>query len=295
MKTNIVIKFAVEGIHDWPGIVENLQLVERVGFLQFPHRHTFTFKAIKSVSHDDRDIEIIDLKRGMIHFLHNQYGKAPSEKIEGYTSHCDFGSMSCEMIAKQMVKMFDLQSCEVLEDNENGAVVENLKPAGLKTLQEYLVDPTRKGKGSNIVFICGPLCSGKSFTAKAMSNHIRSEKDNVPVIEVEISDIVKSIKKATERKDLQGFPELDEQIVKEIDRVADVNITSAIVVSGARQTSILQAFPLASAIWIEVPDIIRKSRYGDSDKDQRQDFETANRRDEELGLTELKQYIFTKI
>jgi hypothetical protein len=31
--------------------------------------------------------------------------------------------MSCEMIAKELLKEYDLEKCSVFEDNENGSVV----------------------------------------------------------------------------------------------------------------------------------------------------------------------------
>jgi hypothetical protein len=33
------------------------------------------------------------------------------------------GAKSCEMLAVELIEKFDLSSCEVNEDNENGAVV----------------------------------------------------------------------------------------------------------------------------------------------------------------------------
>jgi hypothetical protein len=35
----------------------------------------------------------------------------------------DLGSMSCEMLAEELARYFDLSYCSVLEDNENGAEV----------------------------------------------------------------------------------------------------------------------------------------------------------------------------
>ena len=36
---------------------------------------------------------------------------------------CDFGSQSCEMLASEIYKEFELCYCAVYEDNENGAEV----------------------------------------------------------------------------------------------------------------------------------------------------------------------------
>ena len=50
------------------------------------------------------------LKRQANQFLEDMYPKT-------------FGDMSCEMIAKELLKVFELNYCSVLEDNENGAEV----------------------------------------------------------------------------------------------------------------------------------------------------------------------------
>lgn len=106
-KTTIVVKFAVEGIHRWANCP-----FEDVGFLRHDHRHLFYITAEKKVSHDDRDIEIIMLKRTLSAYLRVKYGQV-----------CQFKEMSCEMIARELFEVHNLESCEVLEDNENGAKI----------------------------------------------------------------------------------------------------------------------------------------------------------------------------
>jgi len=302
MKTEIVVKFNIEGLHAWPGVVENDKLKEAVGFLQFPHRHQFTFRATKQVSHADRDIEIIDLKRIMIHYLFTQYGKPPVPKAEGlYNSHCDFGNQSCEMIAQELVEKFELSSCEVLEDNENGAIVtvnqgEPIPPAMKKPYEEIEI-ADRIGKGARIVFLCGALCSGKSYYKKAL---LEQEQNNgYLALGMEASDIVKNILKKESRADLQGHPELDVEIVKAIDGMRDMSKDDSIliIVSGVRQKTILQAFPKSECIWVDASESIRYERFKNSKKDEDVSllgFTQANERDNELGLTELKQYIFNR-
>ena len=103
IKSAVVVTLQVEGTHSWPDCP-----IEAVSFLRNPHRHLFHIKAVKEVSHDDRDVEIIMLKRAMKHYLKDSY--------DG-----DFCTMSCEMLAKDLILMFDLLNCEVLEDGENGA------------------------------------------------------------------------------------------------------------------------------------------------------------------------------
>jgi hypothetical protein len=109
-KTNIVINLQVEGVHSWPNCD-----IDEVAFLKHPHRHIFHIECKKQVIHDDRDIEIIQLKREIIFWLYSQYGN-------NHNVH-HFNSMSCEMIAKELFERFNLNYCKVLEDGENGAEV----------------------------------------------------------------------------------------------------------------------------------------------------------------------------
>ena len=104
---NIVINLKVEGIHQWKECD-----IEEVSFLKNPHRHLFNIKIKKAVSHEDRDIEIIKMKREVLSYLHGKYGEV-----------CAFGNMSCEAIALNLCNEFSLSYCEVLEDGENGAEV----------------------------------------------------------------------------------------------------------------------------------------------------------------------------
>jgi hypothetical protein len=96
----IVVKLTYEAIHDYP---------DAGNYLAFPHRHLFYITAKKLVSHNNRQIEIIQFKRDILEFL------------EGYNH--DFQHRSCEDIAEVLLKKFDLAYCQVLEDNENGAEI----------------------------------------------------------------------------------------------------------------------------------------------------------------------------
>jgi hypothetical protein len=111
LKTNIIINIQVEGIHNWPGCN-----IKEVDFLKFPHRHIFHICCKKQVTHEDRDIEIINFKRNITSFLVSIYGE-PSQNV------LLFGSKSCEMIAMELLTAFNLTYCSVLEDNENGAEI----------------------------------------------------------------------------------------------------------------------------------------------------------------------------
>ena len=128
MKTNIIIKLQIEATHNWPGVVKEAGL-ENVHFLKDEHRHIFYITCKKEVVHADRQVEIIMFKRNILNYLRDRY----FNEEKGY--HV-FGSMSCEMIATELFKIFDLSYCEVLEDNENGGIVEKETVPSLTHNQE---------------------------------------------------------------------------------------------------------------------------------------------------------------
>lgn len=95
-----------EGTHYWPECPFN-----DVSFLRVPHRHMFHIKAWRLVSHDDRDVEFIMLKREIVQYLDSMFPDG------------DMGSRSCEMLARELCQEFSLDRCDVSEDGENGATV----------------------------------------------------------------------------------------------------------------------------------------------------------------------------
>ena len=97
-----------ESTHRWASCP-----IEEVSFLRFPHRHLFKVKCSKEVTHSDRDIEFIQLKRNVERFVKETY--CP-----------DAGLNSCEHMAHFILEKFELTSCEISEDGENGAVVVNV-------------------------------------------------------------------------------------------------------------------------------------------------------------------------
>ena len=92
MKTNIVCRLQVEGIHNWS---EASKFEPTMKYLEYPHRHMFHIEVKKEVFHDDRDVEFIVFKRKIKMYLEKKY----------YSTE------------------FDLCYCSVFEDNENGAEV----------------------------------------------------------------------------------------------------------------------------------------------------------------------------
>ena len=113
MKTNVIVKLELDGMHNWP---DARKVFPEVGFLSDVHRHVFHITAKKHVTHSDRDVEFIMFKRDVQEYLRNKYYRSD------YRSHF-FGAMSCEMIAKELLEYFECEYVSVFEDDENGAEV----------------------------------------------------------------------------------------------------------------------------------------------------------------------------
>lgn len=107
----VKVKFQKEGIHCYP----EAKNIEGVEFLAHPHRHIFHFTVKIEVTHDNRDIEFILLKRE----LESLY----SEKV------LNIDHKSCEMLADDLCKYIltnypgRFVEVEVSEDDENSGVV----------------------------------------------------------------------------------------------------------------------------------------------------------------------------
>lgn len=105
--TSVISTVIVEGFHQWSGHKHGS------GFLAKRHRHLFKVYLELRVNHDDRDIEFIEAGQLVRKQLAEKYG-----------TPCEFGEMSCEMIAKFVIQQNEnVVSCEVWEDDENGARV----------------------------------------------------------------------------------------------------------------------------------------------------------------------------
>lgn len=105
MNITIIVTTRFEGFHCWPAAPDE------VAFLRSVHRHTFTVKAELKVTHDDRDQEFFMFRRLL------------DDKIEELKSDGAIVSWSCERWALELTRHFKLASCEVWEDDENGARV----------------------------------------------------------------------------------------------------------------------------------------------------------------------------
>ena len=102
------------GFHQWKDAPDSF------AYLRNKHRHVFHVKVVVEVSHVDRDVEFHYLKVKVDDAIGNQYRKWKEEA-------------SCEEMAVDIGSWlrnnpvlgtsFDVQSVEVSEDGENGAIV----------------------------------------------------------------------------------------------------------------------------------------------------------------------------
>ncbi len=143
-----------------------------------------------------------------------------------------------------------------------------------------------------ITFVCGQLCSGKSHYAKGLT------KASLYATVVEVGDIVRKIKQTTSREELQDSKDLVGSIITNLKSTIQsltFQLAEDVIVSGVRQKEILEAFPDATMIWVNVPTAVRKERYekraraGDD-----QTFEEADQGDVDLGILEVKNYILER-
>ena len=116
-------------------------------------------------------------------------------------------------------------------------------------------------KESQIILVFGRICSGKStFQSQAYR--------------VVVSNIVRKLINSNDRNQLQNTQHLDEQIAQRIlGRIESYQMlmendaikTHNIIIDGIRQPSIvrrvLEQYPQAKLVWLDVPADIRKNRY----------------------------------
>lgn len=112
LNTYIYITTDFIALHAWPECP-----YEQVSFLKYPHRHKFFVKVIFQVDHDHRQIEFFMAKKELDEYIDRKY------------KNKDLGPMSCEMIAKDILRVMNaifksVVSVSVSEDEENGAIVE---------------------------------------------------------------------------------------------------------------------------------------------------------------------------
>ena len=104
----IGVKTSVEGFHAFAKAVE--MFGDEIDFLADRHRHNFGIEMELVVEHNDRDREFILVQRELKEYLYRKYG-----------TPCEFGNMSCEAIAEELMYMFEAVMVKVDEDGENYA------------------------------------------------------------------------------------------------------------------------------------------------------------------------------
>lgn len=128
MLKKIIIKFNYPGFHYWKN--------KKYKYLSYEHRHIFFWEITVVVKDSNREIEFIDFKDKIIDAIKNAYDYKTGRDLEESKHDYDFnnclyfGNMSCEMIAEATKMIIDeefniqVKSVSVLEDNENGAILE---------------------------------------------------------------------------------------------------------------------------------------------------------------------------
>lgn len=106
---SVICRTSVEGFHAWKNAPDEFD------FLKHRHHHFFNICSQINVNHNDRDVEFIVMANKIKHYIESIY------LINGY---CEFGGMSCEDIADELMQAFpEMVSCEVNEDGFGGAVI----------------------------------------------------------------------------------------------------------------------------------------------------------------------------
>jgi hypothetical protein len=110
----VVASLRVEGLHCWPNCPDDTD----IAFLKQPHRHEFHIKVWATVTDNDREVEILRLKKEVRSLLEFNFQVQGQELL-------NFEHRSCEDIAELILgsKALKLSQVEVLEDGENGAVL----------------------------------------------------------------------------------------------------------------------------------------------------------------------------
>lgn len=118
----VEIKFVKEGMHCYPAAATDPKLKtgdwDDVSFLGTEHFHYFHFVVVVSVTHNDRDIEFIQMRR----WCERQYDRG--------TMNIDH--KSCEMLAEELIEKLLKKygqryiKVSVYEDNINGGIVEHI-------------------------------------------------------------------------------------------------------------------------------------------------------------------------
>lgn len=107
MKRQVITYNQIEGFHRYPNAPKFCK------YLESRHRHIFVIRCRFDVTHNEREIEINEMQREIKNYLHTKYCEP-----------CEFGTMSCESIAEDLLRQNPgMVSAEVLEDGYGGAAL----------------------------------------------------------------------------------------------------------------------------------------------------------------------------
>lgn len=110
MKKYVICALQIEGFHCWSHAPDG-----PLSYLRDRHRHVFEIRIRFQVQDSDREIEINQQQQELKQYLLANY--APDNSV------CEFGDLSCEQIAEELLRVFGAASCEVLEDGYGGACI----------------------------------------------------------------------------------------------------------------------------------------------------------------------------
>lgn len=97
---------AVVGFHRYPTAPQFCL------YLAARHRHVFVVRCSFAVEHNNRQVEINERQNEIEAYLCAKYGRP-----------CEFGDMSCEDIAEELIGRFGASGVQVLEDGYGGAKI----------------------------------------------------------------------------------------------------------------------------------------------------------------------------
>ena len=109
----IVVQFQLLALHQWKQCD-----IKEVEFLKHKHSHTFHFKLVFEVNELNREKEFFVEKSAIIGYLRKQYATT-----DYASAFLDFNNNSCEMLADELLKVFNATRVEVYEDGLDGAIV----------------------------------------------------------------------------------------------------------------------------------------------------------------------------
>lgn len=286
MTSMVGIRFEIEGVHYFEGALN--EGFEEVNYLSHPHRHLFKFECVFPVKHDDRDKEFIITKHDLIKTIKDEFWSTREQL-------CWFDNMSCEMMAKWMLKEYEgeMAMCTVSEDDENYAIAQNWEVTtdSVKNvkIEEISGDIDAVGsKNINIIIVGGYIASGKTFVARQLADKLKC-----PCIC--LGDVVRELTQTNSRV---HDKDLDESIVdycNDIMHDMAADGCNTFIFEGPRTLGVLNDLAWMSTnvkcVWVEAPFEERKRRYENRNRDGELKFETAECLDHELGIDDVRAAI----